>query len=157
MEPEIIEKPEMTLVGIVGCGSDVTDLDILGLWQRFDTHEKQIQHRVEGTYYEVHIQEETSPTLHFGLMGMEVERIEDLPVELFVKVLPAAAYAQFTHRLADGDFGSAFQAVYDWIESSDYAPAHRYDVQVYDERFKGPEDPDSVLEILVPVVPRVDN
>jgi len=154
MEHEIIEKPKMTPVGIVGCGSDVTDLDIPGLWQRFDEHEESIRHRIGGAYYEVHIQEENSPAMHFGLIGMEVEEIEELPIELFAKVLPAATYAQFTHRLGDGGFGSAFQAVYEWVEASPYAPAYQYDVQVYDERFKGPEDPESVLEILVPVVPK---
>ncbi len=31
-EAQLIEKPELTLVGIVGCSSDVSRLDIGGLW-----------------------------------------------------------------------------------------------------------------------------
>lgn len=151
MEPEIVEKPQMTLVGLVGCGADVSTLDIGGLWSRFERHVERIEHRIEGTGYEVHIEEETSPPMHFALVGVEVERIGDIPLELFVKVIPAWTYAVFTHRLGDGSFGSAFEAAYDWIRTSDYRPARPFDIQVYDQRFRCPDDPESVLEIMVPL------
>ena len=46
MEPECVKKPEMTLVGIVGCGSDVSQLDICGLWERFAARSKHIEHQI---------------------------------------------------------------------------------------------------------------
>ena len=75
-----------------------------------------------------------------------------MPTELFAKVIPSCRYAVFTHHFKDGGFRDAFKTVYKWIEESDYVPAYAFDIQCYDERFKGPEDPDSVIEILVPVV-----
>jgi hypothetical protein len=48
MEPQFVEKPEMIFIGIVGCGSDVSQLDIYGLWQRFDEHSQNIKHQFEG-------------------------------------------------------------------------------------------------------------
>ena len=154
MEPDIVERPAMTLAGIVGCGIDVTDLDIPGLWERFEGHAESIDHQIEGTGYEVHIQEETSPPMHFCLVGVEVERIEDLPIEVFVKVLPPSTYAVFTCRLGDSGFGGAFKAAYGWVKTSKFTPAYPFDIQVYDEQVKGPDDPESVLEILVPVAPK---
>ncbi len=154
MKPELVKKPEMTLVGLVGCAAHVSQLDICGLWERFDGHSKDIRHQFEGRSYEIHIQEQTTPPMHFCLVGVEVRKIEDLPLELFAKVVPACEYAVFTHRFGDGGFGHAFKAVYDWLENSEYAPTYQFDIQCYDSRFKSPEDPESILEIWVPVRPR---
>jgi AraC family transcriptional regulator len=152
MEPQFIDKSEIILVGIVGCGSDVSQLDIYGLWQRFNEYSKNIKHQIEGKGYEIHIQEETSPPMHFCLAGVEVQKIEDVPIELFVKVLPACKYAVFTHHFKEGGFGYAFKTVYDWLKNSEYTPAYPFDIQCYDSRFTGPDNPESILEIYVPIV-----
>ncbi len=155
MKPEFVKKPEMTLVGIVGCAPDVTHADIYAPWQRFDDqHSEHIRYRVEEKVYEIHIQEETTPPMHFCLVGAEVRRIEQLPIELFVKVIPACEYAVFTHQFKDGGFDHAFKGVYDWLENSEYASAYRFDVQCYNSRFKSPDDPESVVEIWVPIMPK---
>ena len=61
MEPRFVDKPELILVGVVGCASDVSQLDIHALWERFGQHDPNIQHKVAGIGYELHIQEETTP------------------------------------------------------------------------------------------------
>lgn len=154
MEPQIVEKPEMRFVGLVGCGADVSQLDISGLWQRFNDHAGNIKNQVEGRAYEVHIEEEVQPRMHFCLVGVEVQEFEDIPIELFAKVLPACRYAVFTHRFKDGGYGFAFERAYGWLKSSNYTSAHSYDIQCYDERFKGNENPESVLEIFLPIQKR---
>ena len=155
MEPRFVEKPEMTLVGIVGCGSTVGELDIHGLWKRFiDEHGESIKHQVKGKSYELHIEEETLPKMHFCLIGVQVQKLEDVPIELFAKGVPACKYAIFTHHFKEGGYGDAFKVVSDWLENSEYAAAHCFDIQCYDSRFQGPDDPESVLEIWVPIVPK---
>ena len=151
MEPKIVEKPEMILVGIVGCGSGVRDIDIHGLWQRFEKQSKDIKHGVEGKGYEVHIEEDAEPKMHFCLTGIEARKIEDIPTEMFVKVLPACTYALFTHQFKDGDYGQAFQTAYDWLNNSEYTNAYPFDIQCYDARFKGPNNPESELDIYIPI------
>jgi AraC family transcriptional regulator len=155
MEPKIVGKPEMILVGMVGCGSDVGQLDIHGLWQRFiNEHSGSIKHQIGEKSYELHIQEETQPPMHFCLIGVQVQKIEDIPIELFAKVVPACQYAVFTHSFKAGGFGHAFELVSDWLENSGYTAAYPFDIQCYDARFKGPDNPESVLEIHVPIVPK---
>ena len=154
MEPGFVEKPEMTLVGIVGCAPDVGQLDIRGLWERFIRQSEKVPHRIGDAGYELHLDASGAPPLHYCLIGVRVEKVEALPMELFAKVVPAGRYAVFTHRFAEGGFGEAFRAVYAWIESSEYAPAHPFDIQRYDARYQGPEDPESVIEIHVPIMPR---
>lgn len=151
MEPEIKKLPELTLVGIVGCGPDVSQVDIAGLWERFIQQDASVQHQVEEKGYEVHIQEETNPAMHFCLVGVEVSKIEGLPIEMFVKVLPACDYAVFTHQFKDGSYGVAFKKAYDWVANSQYVSAYPYDIQCYDSRFKSPDDPESVFEICLPI------
>ena len=154
MEPRIIDKPTMTLVGIVGCGSSVKHLDISGLWQRFTEHEHEIKHKIEDFGYELHIEEARKPSMHFCLVGIEVTQVEDLPLEFFCKAIPPCKYAHFTHHFRDGDYGEAFEAAYGWLKASDYTAAYAFDIQAYGEQFKGSEDPESVLEIFIPIKPR---
>ena len=151
-DPKIIEKSEMILIGIVGCGVDVRDIDISGLWQRFTEQEHQIKHVVGEVGYELHIEEDKQPRLHLCLVGFEVSQIDDVPMEYLIKVIPPCKYARFTHTFREGDYGDAFVAAYQWIENSEYKPAHAYDIQVYDERFKGPDDPESMIDILIPII-----
>jgi hypothetical protein len=58
--------------------------------------------------------------------------------------------------MGDGSFRQAFERVYAWLESSDSAPGARFDLQRYDERFLGPDEPESILEIHVPVARRIE-
>ena len=151
MRPEFIDTPERTLVGIVGCASDVAQLDISSMWRRFDAYTDRIDHRVGERAFEIHVQEPGEPPLHVCLVGFEVNAIGPMASELFAKVVPAGRFAVFTWRLADGGFDEAFRSAYAWLKGAGIETAHHFDLQCYDARFKGPDDPESVLEIHVPV------
>lgn len=156
MEPQVVKKSEFMIAGIVGTGSTVTDIDIAGLWERFIAVQPDIKHQIEEKSYELHIEEETSPRMHFCLVGNEVKKNEALPIEIFLKVIPECIYALFTHHFSDGSYGAAFKAAYEWLESSKYEAAYPFDIQCYDDRFKGESFPRSVIEILIPILPRGD-
>ena len=155
MQPEIVDRPEMILAGIAASSASVSELDIAGLWDRFIEQNPHISYQVdEEKGYELHIEEERSPTMHFCLIGVEVSEVDALPIDVFYKVIPAGKYALYTHHFSDGGYGQAFKTVYDWLEVSEYQSAHAFDIQVYDDRFNGPDDPASILEILVPIIPK---
>ena len=153
MELEIIERQEMILAGIVASGANVHQINIAELWNRFIDQSDGIPNQVNKEVgYELHIEENHSPRMHFCLIGVEVEKVTHEPIEIFAKVLPAGKYLQYTHQFSEGGYAQAFETLYDWLEDSEYQPAYAFDIQVYDERFNGPEDPESIVEILVPVV-----
>ena len=151
MEPRIVERPELVLVGIVASAPDVNQMDFHGIWQRFQTDSENIKHQVEGAAYELHVQTEAEPATHFSMAGVEVTDVEDLPAEMFVKVLPACTYAVFTLRFVDG-FGQAYERIWGWLAESPYTTdPYAFDIQRYGSRFTGPEDPESEVDIYVPV------
>jgi AraC family transcriptional regulator len=158
MQLEIIERSEMILAGIVDSGAHVSQINIAGLWDRFIEQSDDISNQVDSDKgYELHIEEDRSPRKHFILIGVEVDKVEHEPLEIFTKVLPAGKYLKYTHKFSEGGYAQAFESLYDWLEDSEYGPAYAFDVQCYDERFNGPDDPESIIEILVPVKQKTDN
>jgi predicted transcriptional regulator YdeE len=118
-------------------------------------HHHQIRHITDDrTMYEVHIShEETGVTgEHEVFVGLEVAELEEVPVELSVKVLPAVTYAVFTLRGSQITSDWTQMILTDWMPTSNYEMAHPYSIQRYDERFKGVDHiEESVLDVYVPV------
>ncbi len=118
-------------------------------------HRDRIKHVLTDTVaYEVHIEHpETRLTGEFEVFtGLEVERLEDVPVELSVKILPPVTYAVFT--LHGQQIASDWEKtiVSEWFSRSGYQSPYNYGFQLYDERFKGVQNIDeSILDVYVPV------
>ena len=151
MEPKIEQKLSMLLVGMVESGPTVSDIDIHGLWQIFQNKSDSIKHKVYEKGYEMHIDIENDEKIHYCICGVQIDEIEDIPLGMFVTEVPAGTYAVFTHCFKDGYYAKVFEYVNNWIKNSKYDFAFPFDIQVYDKRFKGPDNPESVFEILVPV------
>jgi predicted transcriptional regulator YdeE len=165
MEPKLIDAGPMTLVGLSFFGDPFRlhggweeENEIGRLWARFmaywSQHAPEIRHVVDPTVmYEVHVEHaEMAQTGEFEVFcGVEVTRLDALPVELVAKVLPATRYAVFTLRGAEiaSDWN---QAMADWMARAGVQRAYPYGFQRYDERFKGVDRmEESVLEAYVPV------
>lgn len=169
MEPTIVAGGPLLLVGLDFFGDPFalsggwTEENEIGrLWQRFmaylAAHPRRIRHMTtEAVMYEVHIEhEETAETGEREVfVGLEVDRLEDVPVELVVKVLPPVPYAVFSLR-GDEILSDWNQTIYAaWLPGSGYEVPYNYVVERYDERFKGVQQiAESMLEILVPIRPR---
>jgi predicted transcriptional regulator YdeE len=165
MEPTLIDAGPMTLVGLSFFGDPFRlhggwdqENEIGRLWVRFMTYWErrgsEIRHLVDpSVMYEVHVEHaETAQTGEYEVFaGVEVARLEETPVELAVKVLPATRYAVFTLRGSEisSDWN---QMMADWIAQSGYRRAYPYGFQRYDDRFQGVDALEgSVLEAYVPV------
>jgi predicted transcriptional regulator YdeE len=150
MEPRIVEKGEMVLVGMVSHGGDIGEL-----WNRFERNEKSIRHAVEGLWYELHIYpEDFSEGTPSYLIAREVTSLKDVPYGMFVKPLPAGTWAAFTHRCGVEGFDVLNRGINEWLAAGPYRHARNISLQVYDARFKGFSDPESQLDLLIPIVPK---
>lgn len=167
MVVKIMEKEQMLLVGLSFFGDPFkssagwTEENEIGrLWVRFmafmENQGEKIKHiKGEEVSYEVHLEHaETQEKGEYEVfVGVEVEQLEDIPVELLVKVLPPTVYAVFT--LQGEEITSDWHQMIhqDWLPESGYQIAYDYAIERYDYRFKGLDKIDeSVLEVYIPVV-----
>jgi AraC family transcriptional regulator len=167
MEPKIVEREQIILVGFSFYGDPFSEHggwteenEVGRLWQRFLAYLAENRDRVkhlrgDDLAYEVHIggYEETDAKGYYEVfVGMEVTELEDVPVQLLIKVLPPTRYAVFTLR-GERIASDWPRMVYEeWLPSSGYQSAHDYLIELYDQRFKGLENlAGSELDIHVPV------
>jgi predicted transcriptional regulator YdeE len=112
--------------------------------------EEGIEFPVEGVGYEVHIETGTEPRMHYCLTGVEVSALGALPPEVFVKVLPPCTYAVFTHRVVEG-YETLYARIKEWLDLTQHERNTDFDFQLYDVRFKGMDDPESLQDVYIPL------
>lgn len=166
MKPKIVKAQQRRLVGLGFFGDPFklsggwTEENEIGrTWKRLmaylEKHPKSVKHVVgDHVMYEVHVyHEETQQTGEFEVfVGLEVETLDDVPLELTVKILPPATYAVFTlvGEQIVSDWSKTIFA--DWLPAAGYEGEASHGIQRYDERFKGLDPIDeSVLEVYIPV------
>jgi len=167
MKPvKIIKSEPILLVGMSFFGdpfSSASDWSVeneIGkLWSRFmrflGNNSDAINNKVEGGgLYEIHIDgDRTEKDGNYEVfVGMPVETLDKVPIECVVKQLPETDYAIFTVK-GEEIFSDWGMDIYrGWMPESGYETSFKYNVQLYDERFKGMDRiEESELDIYVPV------
>lgn len=167
MEPVIVQKPEIKLIGMSFFGDPFDtrsgwdeENEIGRVWMRFmhylDLNGESIQPIITpGVFYEVHIynDETTTKGIFEVFVGVRIDQLEAIPVELLVKVLPPTGYAVFT--LQGNEIRSDWHMQIDQsISDAGYRRAHPFSFQYYDDRFKGVDQiAESTLDVYIPVKP----
>ncbi|MFN2225021.1 MAG: GyrI-like domain-containing protein [Anaerolineae bacterium] len=166
MEVDRFETRPITLLGLGFFGNPFevsggwTEENEIGrLWSRFmaylERHGQEIrQASTMDVAFELHIEhDETRQTGEYEVfVGLEVEGLEEVPVQLSAKVLPPTTYAVFVLRGQEivSDWGQEIHG--QWMPGSGYESAGSWGLQRYDERFKGLDRLDeSLIEVYVPV------
>jgi len=171
MQVEFVEKGTMALAGMSYYGPLTgegwsRENPIGQLWERFnqffDRSPSFSQHQAvnPGIGYEISIwnEEELQASKSFYLfVGVEVAQLEEMPLELVGKVLPAGTYAHLTPK--GREITTWERAFYDeWLPGSGYELAARggyhFQIQAYEEgRFKGLGDliEESEIDVYIPV------
>ncbi len=166
MHTNVVSESEWLVVGMSFYGDPLAqspgwdeDNEIGRLWKRFmafkHRHPGAIMHLVDpNVALEIHLY--TEETAEKGLfevfVGVRVSRLEDVPLECTVKMLPATDYAICTLHGDEitSDWGKLIYQ--DWLPASGYRSAADYAIQAYDARFKGLDQiAGSVLDVYVPV------
>ena len=166
MEPIIIEKNKIILLGFSFCGDpfrfsgEWTEENEIGrLWKRFFAYlmnnaEKLKNIRDDRVAYEVHIQNEetTNKGIFEVFVGVEIEDLNDVPYDAVIKILPVAKYAVF--KLKGKAIMEDWQSLIfeGWLANSGYDSAHNFGFQLYDERFKGMGNlEESEVDVYIPI------
>jgi predicted transcriptional regulator YdeE len=151
MEPKIIEKEAFLLAGVAGSGDETARV-----WEVFMKLEKMnpLKNQVGEVGYEVRMYpvEEGSGKIHVGVQVKD----SNVPKEYKLFFIPAAKYAEFEVYPSKG-YESSNAVMSKWLE--DHAATYRealldgmhYGIEVYDQRFKGNDNPESVVGFLEPI------
>ncbi|MCK4529257.1 GyrI-like domain-containing protein [candidate division WOR-3 bacterium] len=165
MEPKIIERDEIILAGMDFYGDPFTKAkgwseqnEIGRLWQRFmryyDKNEDKIKNMVSEADYEVWVGsiEKLDEKDKYIFVGVEVEKIQDLPLQLVAKILPRTQYAVFTIKGKEIKSDWSSKIYKEWLPESGYKEAYSFLIEYYDhERFKGMDNEESEIDIYLPI------
>ncbi len=88
----------------------------------------------------------------FYFLGVEVESLEAMPLEMVGKVVPPSKYARFIHKGRARDIWMTLDYIYQtWLPKSGNVVAAPIEVFVYAKDDGGPDCPDSETEVLIPI------
>ena len=152
MVPKIISSKKIILAGMNFYGdpfkkasgwSEENEIGIL--WNRFKSFLKKYPDAInniisKGVFIEMHlIDEQTNETGEYEVFtGIMIEKIENIPLQCVVKILPVTDYAVFTlkgKQITDTDWWK--KAYENWIPQAGYEISYNYNFQYYDKKFKG--------------------
>ena len=152
MEPQIVKKSAMTLVGMQQ-HSQLEGMDFKSLWNDFGPRMTEIKDGDPNVCYGAmdHYSEATGDFDYLAACEVKSAAIVPaVPDGMVSWIIPAQTYAIFPATLPQ--IGEAWTTVYQqWLPQSGYKRAVGPEFELYDEKFK-PQDPAAVLYICVPIV-----
>jgi AraC family transcriptional regulator len=166
MEPKIVRKEGFKVVGMeitTTLKSNIENMDISKLWTRFHPRMEEIANRIDPAVSygicgnpadeETTQCEMTDDTEYKELVSVEVDSLDRIPDGMIGRTIPGRAYAVFTHK---GKLFPNLQQTYGyiygtWVPRSGYELDGGFDFELYDERFRDVDDPESELDIYVPI------
>lgn len=159
MKPKIKQVEEFTVVGMEKTVTLKTNYLITELWGEFGPRIGEIKNRIGSEHFEVCKPLEEGKKERFTedsefteVASVKVSRVEDLPEGMTSVTVPGGKYAVFTHKGKSMEIKNTYEYIWGkWIPSTDVEVDLRYDFELYDERFLGPENPDSEMEIYIPI------
>ena len=153
MEPKIVELPQFYVFGVSVYGDGESGL-FTKAWDIFLRIRKDLKWKNEKVGYgiEFYTEEFQKEKKWFYIAGQEVDNLDNIPTSMTGKVIPAHAYAVFTSKGSREELIKMFHYAYhEWLPKSKYEIADWYDFEYYDERFKGMDNPDTEIDIYIPV------
>lgn len=161
MEPKIVDLPEFKVIGVRKTVTLKTaGPEIAKQWKEFNPSVKEIPNKVGdreayGICEYVDFADFTEETPYNELVSVGVTSLEKIPEGMTGKVIPACKYAVFTHKGKTDTLMQTYDYIYKtWLLNSGYDLARHDDFELYDYRFIGVNDPESELDIYIPVVGR---
>ncbi|MCX7709692.1 MAG: GyrI-like domain-containing protein [Clostridia bacterium] len=157
--PQIVETKDVKIVGIRGSTTLKQNM-IPQLWEKFNLKVSEIKNRVPNFRgYGICEVDPAFDMLFFSentqyceFVGIEVLDFKDIPGGMETKLLKGGKYAVFTHKGSLKTLNLTYDYIWGtWISCSGYEMDMRDDYERYDERFLGPDNNQSEIDIYFPI------
>ncbi|NMS89986.1 AraC family transcriptional regulator [Clostridioides difficile] len=157
IKPVIKEIDEIKVIGIRG-NVILEDNSLPCLWEKF----RKVHNIVPNTLPSKRAFGicEATPKIHLvsenmefnETIGFEVSSYDDIPNSFASKTITGGKYAVFTHIGSLDSLDKTYEYIWGtWFLSSKEELDIREDFEVYDERFLGPNNIDSQIDIYIPI------
>lgn len=162
IQPQIIEKPEMTFGGchasfIHALSPDTTNFKVIPpLWEEFFRRVEDVPGRIGNDMFGVIWGRPESERKHPHeleyLAGVAVKPGSSVPEGMVSRTIPAGTFTVFIHRGPIKNIGTTVHEIYRvWLPQSEYEHSGVADVEVYGSRFC-PDGEDSEMEYWISVM-----
>ncbi|OZG74208.1 hypothetical protein BTA51_04100 [Hahella sp. CCB-MM4] len=149
-KPRILEKPAFTVIGMVYSSADESDT-IPALWGRYLPRESEIEGAVEpGVSYGLCLSAEGGEFRYVA--GIEVKSGSPVPEGMISVDVAPHRYAVLTHTGPVMELVNTFrEACTRVLPENGLEHNGQVDFELYDHRFKGPENPQSEVDIYLSI------
>ncbi|WP_239618800.1 VOC family protein [Cohnella mopanensis] len=127
--------------------------EISKLWLRFNPRGNEIRH-FEGRCYGISLIDEAyAPGQSFDyIAGAGVTAMEDIPENMIGQSFPGGLYCVVQRRGTIDEIGAAYRFFEEnWLPNSEYWRGTGALFELYDERYRGNDNPDSIMELWFPI------
>ncbi len=158
MKPKIIELEKKKLIGI-SVKISLAQNNIPQLWNTFMQRIDEIANKIDSGCYEIHPfdsefkMENFTEDMEFEKWAaVEVDNFNNIPDGLKAITIEGGKYAVFKHKGIMSNIQFSFDYAYGaWLPNSEYELAQRADFEVYGKQYYGPENPESITELWIPI------
>lgn len=150
---ELVECGEIKLAGLVTLIQKEKEI-IREMWVKFSTEIKKLTQRVLPERYVGYSFWSNDYELNgfFHMTGLEMKALNEIPVPLCTAVVPPAKYLKFLHKGPVHTIGMTHKYIFQtFLPKNEYTLSLPFDFEIYNAHGKGPDDPDTITEILIPV------
>ena len=140
MEPKIVDRNEILVIGLEQAYDQDSKQSIPDLWRRLTERIGEIPGRKPDFAYGICEPHDPSEGRFVYMAAVEVDSLEAVPDGMVGKTLPAQRYAVFTHKLQSSDIAADIEPTLQyiwstWLPQSGYDRTGAPDFELYDERF----------------------
>ncbi len=158
MKPKIIELEKKKLIGI-SVKTSLAQNNIPQLWNTFMPRIEEITNNIDSGCYEIHPfdsefkMENFTESMEFEKWAaVEVDNLENIPDGLKATTIEGGKYAVFEHKGLMSNIQFSFDYAYGtWLPNSGFELDKRADFEVYGKQYYGPENPESITELWIPI------
>lgn len=158
MKPRIIELENKKLIG-ASVKTSLANNNIPQLWNDFMSRIEEIKNNQNTGCYEIHLfdsefkMENFTEDMEFKKwVAVEVANFDSIPKGLKSLTIEGGKYAVFEHKGTMSNIQMTFDYAYGtWLTNSEYEIDKRADFECYGEKYFGPEHPESITELWIPI------